>query len=133
LAKTASAVSRQPAAPIREVRIVGRRIGRQRRYLLTVLDIGGRWYVGHPNGRSQWIRNLLAAGSAVVVGRDGPVAVRPVELGEGPERDAAIKATATQPFPAGQVYGGAQRHLREAAVYLRLDPMAFEDSTGGRP
>jgi hypothetical protein len=122
-----------PAAPIKEVRIAGRRTGRERRYLLTVLDIDGRWYIGHPNGRSQWILNLLAVGSAVVVGRDGPVIVRPVELGEGRERDAAIKATATQPFPAGQVYSGAQDHLRAAAVYIRLDPATVEHSTGGRP
>jgi hypothetical protein len=122
-----------PGAPIKEVRIVGRRSGLERRYLPTELDIDGRCYVGHPNGRSQWIRNLLAAGSAVVVGRDGPVMVRPVELGEGRERDAAIRQTATQPFPAGQVYAGAQHHLRAAAVYLRLDPMTFEDAMGGRP
>jgi hypothetical protein len=112
----------QPAAPIREVRIVGRRTGRERRHLLTVLDIDGRWYVGHPNGRSQWIRNLVAAGSATVVDRGEHVTVRPVELTEGLERDAVIKGLSTQPFPAGRIYGGAERHLTAVGVYLRLDP-----------
>jgi hypothetical protein len=120
-----------PAAPIKEVRIVGRRSGRERRYLLTVLEIDGRWYVGHPNGRSHWVRNLVAAGSAVVDGRNGPVAVRAVELGDGPQRDAAIRATATQPFPAGRLYGSAQGHLLAAGVYLRLEP-AIEHPMGGR-
>jgi len=112
-----------PAAPIKEVRIVGRRSGRERRYLLTVLDIGGRWDVGHPNGRSQWIRNLLAAGSAVVVRRNEQTTVRPVELGDGPDRDAVIRGMSAQPFPAGRVYGRGQRHLKAVGVYLRLEPV----------
>jgi len=113
----------QPAAPIKEVRIVGRRSGRERRYLLTVLEIDGHWYAGHPNGRSQWIRNLLAHESGVVVNGNEELVVRPVELDAGPERDAVIKGMSTQPFPAGRVYGGARNHLHAVGVYLRLDPV----------
>ena len=40
----------------------GRRSGRPRRTLVTILDVDGRWYVGHPNGSAQWVRNIEAAG-----------------------------------------------------------------------
>ena len=113
----------RPSGPIQEFRIVGRRTGLERRYLLTLLEVDGRWYVGHPNGHSQWIRNLLAANSAVVMRRNVETSVRAIELETGPERDAAIAAASRQPFPAGRLYGGARRHITATGVYLRLEPI----------
>src|SRR5215212_6887843 len=110
---------RVPKAPIEEVIVVGRRTGIQRRLLLSVYDVDGRWYVGHPNGTAQWIRNLEAAGECTVVRRDGvPVRVSAVEIPQGRERDAVLDASGRQPAPAGLVYRRARRHVSAVARYF---------------
>jgi hypothetical protein len=111
-----------PESPIEEFVIVGRRTGRERRMLLGLFDIDGVWYAGHPNGTSHWIRNLEAAGGCTVVRRDGvPIAVRAIEVTDPAEREAVIRRTGTQPAPAGNVYRGAQRHIRAVGRYFRLE------------
>ncbi len=103
--------------------MVGRRTGQERRLLLTLLEVDGKWYVGHPNGTSQWVRNLAAAGSCIVVRRgDQRTRATATELSDGPERDAVISATAHQPFPANLVYGAAQGHILAVGRYFRLEP-----------
>ena len=108
-----------------ELRFPGRRSGRTRRMLVTLLSHHGRWYVGHPNGMTNWQRNIETAGWVDIEpsGADGPrFAV--TRLRPGPERDGVIRATATQQFfPANVVYGAAQRHIAAVGVYHRLDPM----------
>ncbi|HET8786329.1 MAG TPA: hypothetical protein VFM38_11890, partial [Candidatus Limnocylindrales bacterium] len=114
-----------PAAPIEEFVIQGRRTGRERRMLLGLFEVDGAWYAGHPNGSSQWVRNLEAAGGCTVIRRDGlPVAVSAVEVAAGAERDAVIRATGRQPAPAGAIYRGARRHIRAVGRYFRLEPIA---------
>ena len=116
---------RMPEAPLEELVIRGRRTGRERRMLLGFFDVDGGWYVGHPNGTSQWVRNLEAAGGCTVIRRDGiPIEVRAAEVTSGPERDAVIRATAKQPFPAANVYRRTQRHIRAVGRYFRLEPVA---------
>lgn len=117
--------NRVPNAPLDEFIIRGRRSGRERRMLLGLFDVNGTWYAGHPNGTSQWVRNLEAAGGCTVIRRDGlPVAVRAVELEPGSERDAVLLAATRQPAPAGAIYRGAQRHIRAVGRYFRLTPVA---------
>ena len=109
-----------------EVRSTGRLTGRPRRTLLTLLSHDGAWYVGHPNGKAAWIRNAEAAGW-VEVDPPGVHGARYAiqRLPDGPERDAVIRATATQqPFPANLLYRAAQRHIAAVGVYHRLDPIA---------
>ena len=113
-----------PAAPIEEFVIRGRRTGRERRMLLGLFEVDGAWYAGSPNGTAQWIRNLEAAGGCTVIRRDGvPVQVLAVEVTDAAERDAVIRRTATQPAPAGNIYRGAQRHIRAVGRYFRLEPV----------
>lgn len=113
----------RPSVPIEELIVVGRRSGRERRLLVVLYDVDGRWYIGHPNGSSQWVRNLAAAGSGVVVQRgDRRTTVNAIELSDGAERDAVIQATSYQPFPAGLVYRAARRHILAAGRYFRLEP-----------
>lgn len=115
---------RVPGTPIEEFVIVGRRTGRERRLLLGLFEIDGRWYAGHPNGTSQWIRNLEAAGGCTVVRRDGiPVPVRAIEVTDPVERESVLRATGTQPAPAGPIYRRAQRHIRAVGRYFRLEPL----------
>jgi len=107
-----------------EVRTIGRRSGRSRSTLVTLLVVDGRWYVGHPNGDASWIRNAVAAGWLEV---EPPAAAGPrravVLLPAGPERDAVIHAAQSQqPFPANVLYRAARRHVAAAGVYLRLEP-----------
>jgi hypothetical protein len=114
-----------------ELRVSGRRSGRSRSTLLTLLSAGGEWYVGHPNGDTEWTRNAEAAG---VVRIDPPAAhgsaFRVVRLPPGPERDAVIRATRDQqPFPANLIYRAASRHIAAVGVYFRLVPAA--DDTAG--
>ena len=119
---------RAAKAPIEEFVIVGRRTGRERRMLLTLLDVGGTWYVGHPNGTAAWIRNLEAAGGCTVIRRDGvPVRVAAVEV-SGPERDAAIRRAGDQPAPAGPIYRGARGHIQAVGRYFRLEPVDVDQA-----
>ena len=110
--------------PIRDVVIVGRRSGQPRRLLLSVYELNGISYIGHPNGASaQWVRNLVASGVAEVIAFDGTsTAMTATVLEPGPERDAVLQATTRQPFPAGKVYGAARNHVKAAGVYFRLEP-----------
>jgi hypothetical protein len=108
-----------------EIRVAGRRTGRPRPILITLLNTAGRWYVGHPNGETAWTRNVEAAGSVEIVpppaGRDS---VRLVRLPRGPERDAVILATRIQqPFPGNLVYRAARRHIAAVGVYFRIEPV----------
>ncbi len=109
-----------------ELRVRGRRSGRERPLLVTLLSVGGDRYVGHPNGEAQWVRNLESAGSAVLVVRGRPPEiVRAVRLAAGEERDDAIRATWTQqPFGADLLYRLAWRHVGAHGVYFRLEPSA---------
>jgi hypothetical protein len=112
-----------------ELRVAGRRSGRTRTTLLTLLHSGGEWYVGHPNGDTEWTRNAEAAG---VVRIDAPTAggstFKVVRLPAGAERDAVILATRIQqPFPANLIYRAAGHHIAAVGVYFRLVPVVDSD------
>lgn len=122
-----------------ELRTIGRRTGRRRRNMTTLLRHEGRWYIGHPNGEAAWIRNAEASGWVEIEppGRDGPrFSVHRLE--PGPERDSVIRATARQqPFPSNLLYRAARRHIAAVGVYHRLEPIAAGDDAaagieGGR-
>lgn len=108
-----------------EMRFVGRRTGRPRRILITLLSVDGRWYVGHPNGEASWVRNAETSGWVDIEppGRNGPrFSVH--RLADGPERDAVIRMTVRQqPFPANLLYRASQRHVAAVGVYHRLEPV----------
>jgi len=54
----------------RELRVRGRTSGEWRRTPVNLLEHGGRRYLVAPRGRTQWVRNLEAAGSGELrVGR----------------------------------------------------------------
>jgi hypothetical protein len=114
-----------------ELRFVGRRTGRPRRILVTLLSHAGHWYVGHPNGAASWVRNAEASGWVDVEppGRHGSrFSVH--RLPDGPERDAVIRATVRQqPFPGNLIYRAAQRHIAAVGVYHRLEPLPDDDGT----
>lgn len=111
------------SSPIEELVVVGRKTGKERHHLLSLIDVDGRWYVGHPNHRSHWARNLEARGG--VLNRRGfePTPVRATWLNPGPERSAAIAAAGRQPFPAGLIYSAARRHIEAVGAYYRLEPI----------
>jgi hypothetical protein len=110
--------------PIEEFVFVGRRTGQERRLLLNLIEVEGSWYVGHPNGTSNWVRNLAAAGGCQVIRRDHePVRVTATELAVGPERDAVVARTGELPAPAGFVYRRAARHIRVVGRFFRLTPI----------
>jgi hypothetical protein len=108
---------------ILELALVGRRTGRSRTVLVTLITYRGSWYVGHPNGRAGWLANLGAAEAvpARVLGQP-PLRVRSVPLALGPERTAVILETARQqPILARTLYRAAQGHILRAGVYHRLE------------
>jgi hypothetical protein len=109
--------------PIAELRIRGRRTGRERRVLVTLLPLDGRVYVGHPNGAASWIRNLEATGEATLLIRgEPPTTVKATALPAGEERTAVIRATARlQPFPANLLYRAAHGHIQRVGRYVRLE------------
>jgi hypothetical protein len=108
-----------------DLRTVGRRSGRPRRILVTLITVDRQGYVGHPNGPCSWTRNIAASGW-VEVDPSGPSGPRyeVAPLPPGPERDAVIRATWTQqPFPANLLYRAAGRHVAAVGTYYRLDPI----------
>jgi hypothetical protein len=111
------------------ISVPGRRSGRPRPTLVTLLRVGDRWYVGHPNGPTGWTLNAEAAGAIEIdpapagVAHAGPVPV--VRLPPGPERTSVVEATRTQqPFPGNLVYRAAVRHILAVGIYFRLEPRA---------
>jgi hypothetical protein len=116
--------SHVPAVVFEDFVIVGRRSGKQRRLLLSLYDIDGTWYVGHPNGTSQWVLNLVAAGGCTVTRRDGrAIRVSAVEVVDPEERERVVRTTGMQPAPAGLIYRGARAHVRAAGRFFRLTPI----------
>ena len=107
-----------------ELRVPGRRTGRQRSVLVGLLSDGEQRYLGHPNGDVAWTRNVEAAREAKIALPDGthiPFSFQ--RLPPGAQRDAAIRASWTQhPFPGDLVYSLARRHVQAHGVYFRLDP-----------
>src|SRR5438034_5864932 len=47
--------------------VPGHLTGRRRVVLLGLLRVDGAWYLGHPNGPTNWTTNLDAAGLATLV------------------------------------------------------------------
>jgi hypothetical protein len=95
--------ARDPKVPIEAFVIVGRRSGEPRHYLLNHIQVDGRRYVGHPNGGSQWVRNLAAAHELTMIDRTANrERLTATEIGDGPERDDVIRLTRTMPAPAGR-------------------------------
>jgi deazaflavin-dependent oxidoreductase (nitroreductase family) len=118
-----------------EITTRGRRSGRPRRVLVTLLRVDDRWVVGHPNGTAGWIANAEAAGWVEI--EPAPpsgsrCAVR--RVGDGPEREAVIRATwRQQPFPANVLYRAAARHVAAMGVYLVLVPTGTGDAGTASP
>ncbi len=106
------------------LRVVGRRSGLERSLPLGVLTVDGRRYLGHPSGDTAWTLNLRAAATATIESaRIRRTRVRPVLLGPGPERDAAVQASFRQhPFPGNALYRLAGRHVAACGVFFRLEP-----------
>lgn len=105
------------------LRVVGRRSGRERALPLGLLTVGGRRYLGHPSGDTAWTLNLRAASTATIESAGIPrTRVRPVVLGPGPERDAAVRASFRQhPFPGNALYRLAGRHVAACGIFFRLE------------
>ena len=108
-----------------ELRVAGRRSGKYRRVLLTLLQDGDQWFLAHPNGDVAWTRNLEAAGTAdIAFRRLPPVAVRARRLEAGDLRDRAIRSTGQHPFPGNLVYRLARAHIRAVGVVFAIDPIS---------
>ena len=110
-------------AQIEQIVVTGRRTGRERRHNVSVFDIDGAMYAGHPNGPSQWTRNLDAGEATLLRRGSPPMRVRGVPLAPGAERSAAIAATGSQPFPSGMIFRGARAHIEAVGAYYRLEPI----------
>ena len=108
-----------------ELRVAGRRSGKYRRVLLTLLQDGDQWFLAHPNGDVAWTRNLEAAGTADLAFRGlAPVAVRGRRLEPGELRDRAIRSTGQHPCPGNLVYRLARAHIRAVGVVFAIDPIS---------
>lgn len=101
----------------------GRRSGKPRPVLLGLLRVGTRMYLGHPNGDVAWTNNLEAAGEGEVHIRGlPPLAIRPVRLPPGDEREGVIRASWRQhPFPGNVIYWLAREHVRAVGTFFRLE------------
>ena len=106
-----------------ELRVPGRRSGRQRPVLLGLLVDGDRWFLGHPNGDVPWTRNLEAAGTAELsLSWPGAIAIRATRLPQGELRDRAVLATGQHVFPGNVIYRLARSHVRAVGTYFLIEP-----------
>ncbi len=114
------------------LRVRGRRSGVEREIPLGLLRVGSAWYLGHPSGATAWTRNLEAAEVATIETRGlSRVAVRPIRLAPGPEREAAVRASFRQhPFPGNALYRLAGRHVAAYGVFFRLEPSEMAGAAG---
>lgn len=107
-----------------ELRVAGRRTGRYRSVLLTLLRDGDRWFLGHPNGDVPWTLNLEAAGTAdLKFPRTVPIHIRARRL-SGEDRDAPMRLFDQHAFPGNLVYRAARAHIRAVGVYFEIDRIA---------
>ena len=115
-----------------ELRVAGRRSGRYRSVLLTLLREGERWFLGHPNGDVAWTLNLEAAGTADS-SSPGPCRSRSV-LVDSPARprcaDAPLRPA---PVPATSSTGPPARHIRAVGVYFEVDRSPDRRRHGAAP
>jgi deazaflavin-dependent oxidoreductase (nitroreductase family) len=90
-----------PFGPNVLLTVVGRTSGVPRTFPVAILELDGRRYVQSPFGEVNWVRNLRAAGEAVVVrgGRQEPV--RAVEL--APEAAGPVFREALVPYLRSRV------------------------------
>jgi len=118
-----------------QLTVRGRRTGRDRSVLVGLLRVGGKWYIGHPNGEVAWTANLRRAGRARIAPRPETVLeVAAIPLGLGSERDRVISATSEQqPFPANVLYRLARRHILSEGRYFRLETVPQTDHAHGIP
>ncbi|HEY8167781.1 MAG TPA: hypothetical protein VIF84_03630 [Candidatus Limnocylindrales bacterium] len=112
-----------------ELRVRGRRSGRERRLVLGLLAVGDRRYLGHATDRAAWTRNLTAAGEgSLVVDGGAPIHVTATPLVPGEEQDEAVRAGGRQhPFPVDVAYRRARASIRLDGVFFRVE------SPDGRP
>jgi hypothetical protein len=120
-------ISRRVVGPLNVVDLTttGRRTGRRRSVLLTLLDVDGRWYLGHPSGEVGWTRNVAAGPAEIRIGTSSPIEVRAFRLEPGAERERAIRAGWSQhPFGGSLVYWIARNHVRQHGVFFRIERAA---------
>ena len=115
-------VQRRGLGNVVELDVVGRRTGRPRAVLLGLLRVDGRWYLGHPNGRANWTRNLDAAGTAtLLIPHQAPIDIRAQLLPIGDERRRVIAETWHQHvYPGRAMYWLARRHIVAVGRYYRI-------------
>lgn len=113
----------------------GRRSGKPRSVLVGLLNVEGRWYVGHPNGEAAWVRDLDAAGRALLRPQVGEIwRVQAQLLSPGSERTTVIKATATQqPWPGNLLYRLSRSHIEAVGSYFRLELVAATSVGRSKP
>lgn len=76
----------------RELRVVGRRSGEVRTTVVNLLEVDGHRYLVAPRGRTQWVRNLRAAGAGELrVGRRVE-AFTPFELPDDEHKVVVLRA-----------------------------------------
>ncbi|HEX5465702.1 MAG TPA: nitroreductase family deazaflavin-dependent oxidoreductase [Candidatus Limnocylindrales bacterium] len=85
-----------PLGPNVLLTVRGRSTGLERTVPLALLESGERWFVSSPYGEVDWVRNLRAAGRAVVTRHRRRTEVEAVEL--TPEAGGAVLHAATAPY-----------------------------------
>ncbi len=106
-----------------ELRVVGRRSGRERRVMLGLLAVGAWRYLGHANGDAAWVGNLAASAEGrLVVDGGPPIAIVATRIAPGEEQDAVARAGGRQhPFPVDVAYRLARTSIRHDGVFFRIE------------
>ncbi len=109
-----------PLGPNRFVTIRGRKSGLPRSTPLAVIQVDGRRWVWSPWGEVQWVRNLRAAGRAIVRTDGRQVEVNATELGSA-ERIAFFR----------DILGPLARSTRGGMTFARVvDGVDLDDPEG---
>jgi deazaflavin-dependent oxidoreductase (nitroreductase family) len=105
----------------------GRRSGTPRTTPLSLLELDGRRFVQASYSEDGWVRNLRAAGQAIVTDHGRRVAVQTVEL--APDKAAAILQRAVEPYRRSRLLRALLgQRLRPPVAVLRWCRIRVDDT-----
>jgi deazaflavin-dependent oxidoreductase (nitroreductase family) len=115
-------VTRLPAGPNVLLKVRGRKSGLPRSFPVAFLDLGERGYLQAASGDVDWVRNLRAAGEAVIVSGGRAATFEASEL--DPETAGRLLLDLLAPFPRSRlvraVVGPIDRPPVGVLRYFRL-------------
>jgi len=119
-------------APMYLLTVPGRKSGQPRTTPIVIVEQEGTRYLFAPFGVVDWVRNLRAAGEAILTRGRRAETVRTTELPSG-EASLALQALIESGHPLGRSFGVSKGAPREAFDQLAVSHPVFAVQTVAAP